>query len=145
MNDFRYRMAKFFSGRTGVDNLGRAFARAGLLLMILTMITHSLIVYLLAMGCVGYSVWRMLSKNYQKRYYENQKYMEKTAGIRRKLSGFTYNFRNFITDTKYKFRQQKIYKIFKCPSCKQKLRAPRGRGKIEVTCSKCHTVFIKKV
>ena len=69
MNDFRYRMAKFFSGRTGVDNLGRAFARAGLLLMILTMITHSLIVYLLAMGCVAYSVWRMLSKNYQKIYH----------------------------------------------------------------------------
>ena len=39
----------------------------------------------------------------------------------------------------------KMYAIFKCPNCKQKLRAPRGRGKIQVTCSKCRTQFIKKV
>lgn len=145
MNDFRYRLAKFFNGRTGVDALGRTFTWTALILMVLTMITHSSIAYLLAMACLIYSFWRMLSKNYQKRYYENAKFLEKTAGIRRAFSSVPYKIKNFIAKTKSDYNQRKIYAIFKCPSCKQKLRAPKGRGKIEVTCSKCHAVFIKKV
>ena len=145
MNDFRYRMARFFSGRTGVDALGRTFTWLALILMLLTMITHSAIVYFLAMACLLYSILRMFSKNYQKRYYENQKFLEKTAGIRRKFSGLPYKIKNFTSKTRYNFEQRKVYAIFKCPECKQKLRAPKGRGKIQVTCSKCHTVFIKRV
>ena len=37
------------------------------------------------------------------------------------------------------------YRYFKCPECKQKMRAPKGRGKIKVTCKHCHTQFVKKV
>ncbi|MBR1623942.1 MAG: hypothetical protein IJ675_08565 [Pseudobutyrivibrio sp.] len=138
MNDFRYKMARFFSGRTGVDALGRTVTWLALILMLLTMITHSNVIYLIAMACLVYSIWRMLSKNYQKRYYENAKFLEKTAGIRR-------TFTSFFSKTKYNYQQRKIYAIFKCPNCKQKLRAPKGRGRIQVTCSKCHTQFIKKV
>ncbi len=145
MNDFRYRMAKFFNGRTGVDALGRTFTWLALILMFLTMITHSNIVYLLAMGCLIYSIWRMISKNYQKRYNENAIFLQKTAGIRSKLSVLPFKIRTFFNKTKTEYNQRKVYAIFKCPSCKQKLRAPKGRGRIQVTCSKCHSVFIKKV
>ena len=145
MNDFRYRMAKFFNGRTGVDALGRTFTWLALILMFLTMITHSNIVYLLAMGCLIYSIWRMFSKNYQKRYSENAIFLQKTAGIRSKLSVLPFKIRTFFNKTKAEYNQRKVYAIFKCPSCKQKLRAPKGRGRIQVTCSKCHSVFIKKV
>lgn len=37
--------------------------------------------------------------------------------------------------------QRKQYKIIKCPSCKQQLRLPRGKGKIIVTCKKCANKF----
>ncbi len=143
MNNFRYKLAQFFSGRTGVDALGRTFTWVALILMLLTMITHSNLIYLLAMACLIYSLWRMLSKNYQKRYYENQKFLEKTAGIRRFFSKLPSKIKYFFS--KERIEQRKQYVIFKCPSCKQKLRAPRGRGKIQVTCSKCHAQFIKKV
>ena len=145
MNDFRYKMARFFSGRTGVDALGLTVTWLALILMLLTMITHSNIIYLIAMLCLAYSIWRMLSKNYQKRYHENAKFLEKTAGIRKVFSASPYKIRNLFPNLKYNYQQRRIYAIFKCPSCKQKLRAPRGRGKIQVTCSKCHTQFIKKV
>ena len=145
MNDFRYRMAKIFNGRTGVDALGRTFTWLALILMFLTMITHSNIVYLLAMGCLIYSIWRMFSKNYQKRYSENAIFLQKTAGIRSKLSVLPFKIKTFFNKTKAEYNQRKVYAIFKCPSCKQKLRAPKGRGRIQVTCSKCHSVFIKKV
>ena len=143
MNNFRYRMAQFFAGRTGVDALGRTFTWLALILMLLTMITHSNIVYLIAMACLIYSIWRMFSKNYQKRYSENQWFLAKTAKIRYKFN--PRDIKNKIARAKYNRQQKKIYAIFKCPNCKQKLRAPRGRGKIQVTCSKCRTQFIKKV
>ncbi len=145
MNNFRYKMAQFFVGRTGVDALGRAVSWAALILMLLTMITHSNVVYLLAMVCLGYSLWRMLSKNYQKRYNENQLFLQKTAGIRRFFGKFVADCKNKFAKLRYNLNQRKTYAIFKCPGCKQKLRAPKGRGKIQVTCSKCHAVFIKKV
>ena len=145
MNNFRYKMARFFQGRTGVDALGRTFTWIALILMVLTMITHSNIAYLLAMACLIYSIWRMFSKNYQKRYVENQKFLEKTVGLRRSFSSLGYRLKGFISKTKYNYEQRKVYAIFKCPNCKQKLRVPKGRGKIQVTCNKCHTQFIKKV
>ena len=143
MNNFRYRMAQFFAGRTGVDSLGRFITFLSLIFMILTMITHSNIVYLIAVACLVYSIWRMFSKNYQKRYSENQWFLTKTAKIRYKFN--PRDIRNKIERAKYNASQRKMYTIFKCPNCKQKLRAPRGRGKIQVTCSKCRTQFIKKV
>ena len=34
--------------------------------------------------------------------------------------------------------------VYTCPSCGQKIRIPRGKGKIDIDCPKCHTKFIKK-
>ena len=42
---------------------------------------------------------------------------------------------------KFKYTQYRNYKITKCPNCNQKLRLPRGKGKIVVTCKKCLTKF----
>ncbi len=145
MNNFRYKLARFFNGRTGPDNLGRVTVWTALIFMILTMITGSNICYLIAMGFLLYSIWRMLSKNYQKRYEENQKFLYKTLGIRQFFQKQSFKLRQFISKAKYDRQQRKIYAIFRCPQCKQKLRVPKGRGRIQVTCNKCHTQFIKKV
>ena len=40
--------------------------------------------------------------------------------------------------------ERRKYKVFICPTCKQKLRVPRGKGKISISCPKCGTSFIKK-
>lgn len=145
MNNFRYKLAQLFAGRTGVDALGKTFTWIALLLMLVTMFTHSNIAYLLAMACLIYSIWRMFSKNYQKRYNENQNFLQKTAKIRFFFMRLAQNIKNTFAKARYDMDQHRTYKIFRCPSCKQKLRVPRGRGKIQVTCSKCRTQFIKKV
>ena len=44
----------------------------------------------------------------------------------------------------YDHEQRKIYRIFYCPTCKQKIRAPKGKGKIQITCPKCKTEFIRR-
>ena len=45
---------------------------------------------------------------------------------------------------KTQWDQRKIYRFYTCPSCKQKIRVPRGHGKISITCPKCRTSFIGK-
>lgn len=42
---------------------------------------------------------------------------------------------------KYTVSQKLNYKIVTCPQCNQKLRLPRRKGKITVTCRRCHSEF----
>lgn len=35
-------------------------------------------------------------------------------------------------------------KVFVCSKCHQKVRVPKGKGKIEITCPKCNYKFIKR-
>ena len=80
-----------------------------------------------------WSYFRMFSKDYSRRSAENRWYLNKTYKIRSKFAGL----KNWMA-------QSKDYHIYKCPSCKQKSRIPRGKGKIEIRCPKCSTTFIKR-
>lgn len=86
----------------------------------------------LAWACVVYSYFRMFSRNVYKRAAENQKWLNKT-----------YKIRAWFSRQKTSVSQRKVYHIYKCPSCRQKIRIPKGKGKIEVRCPKCSTTFIK--
>lgn len=46
---------------------------------------------------------------------------------------------------KYNMDQRKKYKTVICPGCKKKLKLPRGRGKVIITCKTCNTEFKAKV
>lgn len=140
----RERMARFMMGRNGTDQLAKFFLYLSLILIVITMFNHNPIVYLLAIASLVYSYFRMMSRNIQKRYYENQQYLRMTDKIRaffRNLAGKT---RYQKSKAVYDREQRKIYKIFYCPSCKQKIRAPKGKGKICITCPKCKMEFIKR-
>ena len=39
------------------------------------------------------------------------------------------------------FEEWKKYKIFSCPLCMQRLRVPRHKGRLRVTCTKCRCKF----
>ena len=65
-------------------------------------------------------------------YAENQKYLALENRLRR-----------FWGQKRYLIQQRKEYHIYKCPGCKQKIRIPRGKGKISIRCPKCGEEFIK--
>ena len=78
-------------------------------------------------------IFRMLSKNHSARYAENQKYLQLTA-----------KFRYWLDQQKKLWQERKYHHIYTCPKCKQKIRIPKGKGKIMVRCPKCHFEFQKR-
>jgi predicted phosphohydrolase len=49
-------------------------------------------------------------------------------------------------ETKWLLEQLKDrdHRYFDCPRCRQRVRVPRGKGKISISCPKCHEKFVKK-
>lgn len=120
-------------GRYGADQMGQMLSAVSMVFLIISLFSRNQAWFLLALIGIVYNYFRMFSKNISKRYAENQKYLTMTAGIRRKIASW-----------KSQLAQRKMYHIYRCPGCKQKIRVPRGRGKIEIRCPKCNTRFVKK-
>lgn len=121
------------SGRYGADQLSKFLLGVCLVCLILNMVTRQPVVYVLALVILGICYFRMFSRNTYKRSEENRKYLEMTARVR-----------NYFARIRRRIVDSKDYHIYKCPSCKQKIRIPRGKGKICITCPKCRTEFEKK-
>jgi hypothetical protein len=122
---------RFMMGRYGVDQFSIFLLIAGLVFTIFGRLFWPLV--FLGDLLYLYALFRLFSRNIMARQKE--------------LSGFlsVWNpIKNWFQFQSMRFSQRKQYKYFKCPNCKQRLRAPRGRGHIEVTCQKCHQVFRTK-
>ena len=132
-NNWKNKMMQFMQGRYGADQMGQMLSAVSMVFLIISLFSRNQAWFLLAVIGIVYNYFRMFSKNISKRYAENQKYLTMTAGIRRKLASW-----------KSQLAQRTIYHIYRCPGCKQKIRVPRGRGKIEIRCPKCNTRFVKK-
>ncbi|MDD3360343.1 MAG: hypothetical protein PHW34_01550 [Hespellia sp.] len=127
------KLIRFMQGRYGVDSLSKVVTTIGFIALIVGMFSKTNIVYWIGWVLIIYAYYRMFSKNIGKRQQENQLYLDKTYKLRCKFAAW-----------KNRLAQGKNYHIYACPSCKQKIRIPRGKGKIEVRCPKCGTTFMKR-
>ena len=135
----RDKFNKFMQGRYGVDELSRFTMGVALVLIILTMFVNIVnrsvgsVLDFLGIAAIVYAYFRIFSRNIQQRYAENQKYLQMTS-----------KFRLHFNKEKNLMKQRKTHHIYSCPGCGQKIRIPRGKGKIEIDCPKCHTKFVKR-
>lgn len=131
---FNQSLRRFMYGRYGTDqlNLFLLCLAVGLSLInsILSAIFRSStaymlgvnpILYLSMLGVLGYSIYRSLSRNIYARQKENRGFMQ---------------FWNRLRDRKNRY--------FRCPKCRQLVRVPKGKGKINIRCPKCGEKFIRK-
>lgn len=129
---------KFMQGRYGVDQFAKFTMGVALVTIVLAMFTRrgsvaGSILDTVGLAAIIYTYIRIFSRNIQKRYQENQKYLAKTSALRVRFQ-----------KEKNLMAQRKTHHIYSCPGCGQKIRIPRGKGKIEIECPKCHTKFVKR-
>lgn len=128
----REKLMRFMQGRYGVDQYNRFLMIMAMVLMVLSLFGANFC-YLLAIVVMVYAYYRMFSRQIYKRSGENQKYLQ-----------YEWKVKGWFGKKKSEFKQRKTHHIYKCPNCKQKIRVPKGRGRIAITCRKCHHEFIKK-
>ena len=124
---------RFMQGRNGFDQFAQFLNKVTLVVLILSIFIKWPPIYYLGLALLIYMYFRVLSKNIPKRYEENQKFCN-----------LRYDAAIKWNNWKKEWQQRKIYCFYRCPMCNQKVRVPKGRGKICITCPKCKAEFVKK-
>jgi len=120
-------------GRYGPDQLYMACLIAAVILALLAAIFGWWVLRVLSYLFLIYALFRMLSRNVYKRRKENDRFLRYWWPVRTKITGFIR-----------RIKSSKTHAFFKCPACKNRLRVPKGKGKIQITCPKCGERFVKK-
>lgn len=125
-------LSRFMYGRNGVDRLTLTMVWTALVLDIINIFLREKVP--LAYSIIGtvagiitlLALFRMFSRNLEKRRAENAKFMEKVWWpISRRMAG------------KRQQRMDKEHCYFTCPGCGAVCRVPRGKGRIVITCPRC--------
>ena len=124
-------LSRFMYGRNGADQLGLCIIWTAIVLDLISMLVKkngiiSSIIGLVTTVMVLWALFRVFSRNLEKRRAENAAFLQKICWpIKRKLNSGKQQ------------RMDKEHKYFTCPNCKTVCRVPVGKGKIVITCPKC--------
>ena len=119
---------RIFIGRNGPDQLSLGLS---ILALALSLVPITIVFYI-SLAIFALSILRMFSKNIEQRRKENLMFLR----LVNKPKMWYYN-------CKAARAQSRLYKIFICPQCGQKLRVPKNKGKVSIKCSKCGSRIIK--
>jgi hypothetical protein len=126
-------LRRMLIGRYGVDQLTIAMLVLYTILSLTSQIARLPVLALVSLVVLGLCFFRMLSRNTQKRYWENVHFLSLWNPVKQ-----------WLLNLKYRIQDRKTHRYFKCPRCSSTLRVPRGRGRISITCPVCKNEFIKK-
>ncbi|MGD8401441.1 MAG: hypothetical protein PVH64_11015 [Bacillota bacterium] len=130
MANFRDKLARFMSGRYGVDQLYYGLMAVYFVLLVArAFIRWSVVDILMWMVLIG-MIFRPLSRNVYQRRRENEQFLKIWNRIKAKSALTIRRIKEFKTR---RFRR--------CPHCKTVLRLPRKTGKHTVECPCCHHEF----
>lgn len=125
MSKFKLWLQRLMYGRYGTDKLNTVILVAGLIATVVGSFVpnHSVraLLTLISYGLLGWSLFRMFSRNTHKRYLENRRFLMLLEALK-----------------------DRSHRYFSCPKCHQTIRVPRGKGKISITCPRCKEKFVKK-
>lgn len=129
----REKFQRFMMGRYGNDKMNQVLSWFSLILVLIGIIADVNLMYTVGIALLIYVYYRTFSKNIAKRYAENQAFLQ-----------HYYKLTGWFTRKKQSLERNKGYHVYKCPQCTQKVRVPKGKGKIQIHCPKCGKDFIKR-
>jgi len=129
-------LGRLMQGRYGADNLSRLISAAALVLAAAALFFRGLarnIIWTAAIILLAFAYYRIFSRNIAARSRENQKYLR----VKNRIAAR-------IRLRKDMLRQRKTHRFFRCPECRAIMRVPKGKGKVQIRCSKCGNAFVKR-
>lgn len=130
MADFKNKVEDFMRGRNGADELGIATLELAVILAIVNIFANNTVIYVLILLLIAYAVFRMVSTDVNRRRKESMAFASKLGSAR-----------PWITNPAAALRNARTYKHATCPNCHQRVRVPRGKGHIRITCPRCKQKF----
>lgn len=112
---------RFMYGRYGSDKLNVFLLGVGVALCLVGSFSKLYLLGLIAYVPLILAIFRMYSRNIAKRQKENRRFLQMFARLRDRQNRY-----------------------FSCPRCRQRVRVPRGKGKIMIKCPACGERFAKK-
>ena len=138
MQEFLQKIMVFMQGRYGHDQLNTSILVLVIILNLVNVfvfaIVPSTIISVIGYALIVYAVFRMLSRNIEKRKAENRVILPAYNAVA-----------NWVKLSIKKFRERKEYRYVKCPDCKAQLRVRNVKGKHTVKCPRCSKEFKKKI
>ncbi len=118
-------LRRFMAGRYGTDRLNMTILITGVIISLIGAFIRvpvlNLLTTFVAYGLMFWAIFRSFSRNTYRRYEENRKFMQLFDALK-----------------------DREHRYFDCPKCRQRVRVPRGKGKIAITCPKCREKFVRK-
>ena len=130
---FQQRLADWMVGRNGSDELGICVSVVALVLLLINTFVRTFVLSVFALLLVGYSCWRMSSRDVEARETENAVFLD-----------FASPIMPWLRNPAAAAKEFRAYKHLTCPECGQRVRVPRKKGKLRVTCPQCRAKFEAK-
>lgn len=124
------RAAEWMRGRRGADDIVYACIYLAFALVVVNIFARVSWLSWLAIALIAYGIFRVQSKDLAARSRENEVFLKAIGPAR-----------PWLQNPKAAAAEAKQFKHIKCPHCGQKVRVPRGKGKLRVTCPKCREKF----
>ncbi|NLY09600.1 MAG: hypothetical protein GXZ11_06895 [Tissierellia bacterium] len=124
---------RLFMNRYGMDKLGRFINIIIIVLLSINLFIKSRLLNGIILFFIIFMLIRIFSKDVVSRERENTYYCTQLWKLRRWKN-------TMLSDIKIR----KNYKLFLCPICSKKMKVPKGKGKIKVTCPHCGHSFEKR-
>jgi len=125
-------MRRFLVGRYGPDQLSVALLIFSLVLGIIGIAARVNVLRYISYAPLVLAFCRLFSRNIYARRRENDRFLRYYSPIKTRV-------KRKITA----FRERGEFKHYSCPSCHSDIRAPRGKGKIAITCRRCGERFVR--
>lgn len=124
LNGFR----SIFNGRNGFDALSGVILGAAVVLSIFyRFFPRATVLAILGIALVVWAFFRVMSTKVVLRRAENERFLDLVERVRHPGRPAVFTG----------------YRYFTCPSCGQRVRVPKGRGRIAITCPSCNAGFIE--
>lgn len=132
--NFMYKISAFMQGRYGNDKLNTFLLIVTAIIYVVNLFVRSSWLFVVMMVPVALYVFRALSKNINKRLYENRIYDNIYTTVT------TFFKRQYL-----KIRDFKTHRYVKCPYCKSQLRLKKRTGNQTIHCPRCNEDFKKNI